>query len=184
MKVNSRAMTRGQIGEFIKSPRGIRAFEDVQKDAIDQGDVISSASFLVVSTAPSLGAERGLEFSGSYFSTSDGGANGTFDVTLADSGVTAGAYGGATKTVAISVDAKGRVTSASESVLNTNNITEGSNLYFTTARARTAISNGTGIDYDNSTGVVSLGASGVTAGTYASPTSITVDSHGRITAIS
>lgn len=41
-------------------------------------------------------------------------------------------------------------------VLDTDDIDEGSNnLYFTTARARTSISAGTGISYDNSTGVIS-----------------------------
>jgi hypothetical protein len=39
-------------------------------------------------------------------------------------------------------------------VLTTTNIAEGTNEYFTTARARTSISAGTGISYDNSTGVI------------------------------
>jgi hypothetical protein len=43
-------------------------------------------------------------------------------------------------------------------VLTTTNIAEGTNEYFTTARARTSISAGTGISYDNSTGVVTNSA--------------------------
>jgi mucin-19 len=43
-------------------------------------------------------------------------------------------------------------------VLTTTNIAEGTNEYFTTARARTSISAGTGISYDNSTGVVTNAA--------------------------
>jgi hypothetical protein len=39
-------------------------------------------------------------------------------------------------------------------VLTTTNIAEGTNEYFTTARARTSISAGTGISYDNITGVI------------------------------
>ena len=39
-------------------------------------------------------------------------------------------------------------------VLTTTNIAEGTNEYFTTARARTSVSAGTGISYDNSTGVI------------------------------
>ena len=39
-------------------------------------------------------------------------------------------------------------------VLTTTNIAEGTNEYFTTSRARTSISAGTGISYDNSTGVI------------------------------
>jgi hypothetical protein len=38
--------------------------------------------------------------------------------------------------------------------LTTTNIAEGTNEYFTTARARTSISAGTGISYDNTTGVI------------------------------
>jgi hypothetical protein len=43
-------------------------------------------------------------------------------------------------------------------VLTTTNIAEGTNEYFTTARARSSISAGTGISYDNSTGVVTNSA--------------------------
>ncbi len=43
-------------------------------------------------------------------------------------------------------------------VLTTTNVAEGTNLYYTDARARTAISAGTGISYDNSTGVVTNAA--------------------------
>lgn len=43
-------------------------------------------------------------------------------------------------------------------VLTTTNIAEGTNEYFTTAKARTSISAGTGISYDNSTGVVTNAA--------------------------
>lgn len=40
-------------------------------------------------------------------------------------------------------------------VLTTTNVAEGTNEYFTTARARTSLSAGTGIGYDNTTGVIS-----------------------------
>jgi hypothetical protein len=43
-------------------------------------------------------------------------------------------------------------------VLTTTNVAEGTNLYYTDARARAAISAGTGISYDNLTGVVSNAA--------------------------
>ena len=39
-------------------------------------------------------------------------------------------------------------------VLTTTNVAEGTNEYFTTARARSSVSAGTGISYDNSTGVI------------------------------
>jgi hypothetical protein len=64
-------------------------------------------------------------------------------------------------------------------VLTTTNIAEGTNLYYTDARARAAISAGTGISYDNATGVVTnaapdqtvaiAGGTGIsTSGTYPS----------------
>jgi hypothetical protein len=43
-------------------------------------------------------------------------------------------------------------------VLTTTNIAEGTNQYFTTARARASVSAGTGISYDNTTGVVTNAA--------------------------
>jgi Chaperone of endosialidase len=42
--------------------------------------------------------------------------------------------------------------------LTTSNIAEGTNEYFTTARARQSVSTGTGISYDNSTGVITNSA--------------------------
>lgn len=43
-------------------------------------------------------------------------------------------------------------------VLTTTNITEGTNEYFTTTRARNSVSAGTGISYDNSTGIITNSA--------------------------
>jgi len=43
-------------------------------------------------------------------------------------------------------------------VLTTTNVAEGTNLYYTDARARAAISAGTGISYDNATGVITNAA--------------------------
>ena len=41
--------------------------------------------------------------------------------------------------------------------LTTSNVSEGSNLYYTNARVRSALSGGTGVSYDNSTGAISIG---------------------------
>ncbi len=45
--------------------------------------------------------------------------------------------------------------------LSTSNITEGSNLYYTDARVRNAISQGNGIDYDPATGIISISSIGI-----------------------
>jgi hypothetical protein len=58
---------------------------------------------------------------------------------------------GATKTK-ITYDAKGLVTAGADAT--TSDIAEGSNLYFTTARARQSLSGGTGINYNSITGVI------------------------------
>jgi hypothetical protein len=59
-------------------------------------------------------------------------------------------------------------------VLTTSDISEGTNLYFTTARARQSLSAGTAISYDNSTGVITNSAPdqivAITAGTGTSVT--------------
>lgn len=106
------------------------------------------------------------------------------DLDLTDTGVTAGAYGAATKLVILAIDAKGRVTAASEVTLESGNVTETTKLFFTDARARAAISGNDGIDYDSSSGAISMSHIPGVAGTHASPTSITVNDKGQITAIS
>ena len=50
-----------------------------------------------------------------------------------------------------------RVISAVLPYLTTSNVAEGSNLYYTNARVRSALSAGTGVSYDNSTGAISIG---------------------------
>jgi hypothetical protein len=112
------------------------------------------------------------------------------NVLLPDSGVTAGSYGSASQVPVLTVDSKGRVTSASVTSVagvtaysyntssgrmtintadggsftadvtlapfSTTNLTEGTNQYFTTARARSSISStGTNLSYNSTTGVLS-----------------------------
>lgn len=154
MEVLSRKMTRKELAEFLPTLRAIAAFENVQDDIVTQGGAIGTASFITLALDAELGSERVLTASADITFT-DGGAGGDVTLELTDTGVTADTYGGATKTIAIELDAKGRVVAATEYTLDTTNVVEGTNLYFTTARARQSLSSGSGIDYDDGTGVIS-----------------------------
>ena len=105
-------------------------------------------------TATALATARSLGLSGDVTGTAsfNGTANATITATLANSGVTAGSYGSATQVGQVTVDAKGRVTAASNVAitfpvtsvagrtgaitLSTSDVSEGTNLYFTDARVR------------------------------------------------
>lgn len=89
----------------------------------------------------------------------------------------------------VTADLVGDVTGTVSSLSNhdTDDLAEGSNLYFTTARAETAIdghvSGGVGLTY--TAGTIDLDNTAVTAGSYGSSTAIptfTVDAQGRLTA--
>jgi hypothetical protein len=107
-----------------------------------------------LSTARSISATGDAAWSVSF----DGSANATAALTLANTGVTATTYGTSTAVPTIAVDSKGRITSASNTnitfpvttvngqagtvVLTTSDIAEGSNQYFTSARAQASITGG------------------------------------------
>jgi hypothetical protein len=108
----------------------------------------------ILSTARTISATGDAAWSVSF----DGSANATAALTLANTGVTATTYGTSTAVPTIAVDSKGRITSASNTnitfpvttvngfagtvVLTTSDVAEGSNQYFTTARAQAAITGG------------------------------------------
>ena len=105
-------------------------------------------------TATKLATARTLGLSGDVTGTVsfDGSTNATIAATLANSGVTAGTYGSASQVGQVTVDAKGRVTAASNVAitfpvtsvagrtgaitLSTSDVAEGTNLYFTDTRVR------------------------------------------------
>lgn len=110
------------------------------------------------------------------------------NILLPDSGVTAGSYGSASQVPVLTIDSKGRVTSASVTSVagvtsfgyntangrltintadggafnadvtlapfSTTNLAEGTNLYFTTARARASISASGSLAYNSTTGAL------------------------------
>lgn len=80
VEVRTKPLTRGQIGEFIGSERGIRSYEDMQYDLNSQSDALTAASFLVLNSEPSLGSERVLTI-GAGLHGADGGANGPYTLT-------------------------------------------------------------------------------------------------------
>lgn len=70
--------------------------------------------------------------------------------------IVAGSVGDASHLVVLAFDAKGRLTAASEVELESGNVTETTNLFFTTARARASVSGASGITYNSGTGVITL----------------------------
>ena len=112
-------LTRNDIAQFIPTPRGIEAFERLQQNSDEYSTVITNlteavnailaAPFVTVASDTTLTDERVLSATSPIVATI-GGA--TVVVSLADSGVTAGPYGSASEVSQIAVDAKGRITSA------------------------------------------------------------------------
>lgn len=112
--LRTRALTRQQIGQFITSERGIRAFEDAQEDVTSQYETLTTATFLTVGNEPTLGAERVLTPQSGELTGTDGGANSPYTIGLADTAVSPGTYGTASMVSRVTFDAKGRATSAVE----------------------------------------------------------------------
>jgi hypothetical protein len=133
-----------------------------------------------LSTARTIAASGDGVWSVSF----DGSANVTSALTLANTGVTATTYGTSTAVPTIAIDSKGRITNASNTnitfpvttvngqagtvVLTTTNVAEGTNQYFTTARAQAAITGTAPISV--ASGVVSISQAGGATNGYLSST--------------
>lgn len=192
MAVNpNRPLTRKELGEFLVDANGrpnmraIIAFEQTQTDA-NAGAATSDTSLLtVLDEEPLLANSRRMVFVDPLVAT-DTGPGGVLSVNLRDTTVVDGPYGSASKTVSFVVSRRGRILEAAEYDLDTSNITEGTNLFYTDGRSRLAISGSVGnIAYDNTTGVINLATTAVTPGTYGDATNVaqvTFDAYGRATA--
>ena len=158
-------LNRKLLGEFLKNPETIKAFENLSLNSEDLADVISgiqSAAVLVLSLSDLFENERVISSDGEVQLT-DGGPGGNLTFGLSDTGVTADSYGSASQLVQVAINAKGRVTLAQSHALISDNVTEGAtNLFFTNPRARAALSGGTGISYNSGTGQIAVATNGVT----------------------
>lgn len=152
-------LTRDLLSEFIPNPRTIRAFESMafnNEELVDTVTEIQTAPLIALSTSTVFSNDRYLN-PGVDVTFAAGGPKGPVTFGLTDTGVSPATYGSATQIAQFNVDAKGRLTLAANITLVTDNVVEGTvNLYFTDARARAAISGGTGITYTSGTGVVAL----------------------------
>lgn len=172
-------LRRDVIAEFIKSPAGVRNYEAIQDDTTNIYAAITGAPFLTLDDDPNLGSERVFTPVVGELLGTDGGVGGGYTLGLADTAVVAGDYGDASHFITASVDAKGRITNIAAIQLNTTNITEGSKLFYTDTRARAALTGGSGINYNNVSGVI---ATTGFSGTVSPVTSITVV-NGIVTAV-
>ena len=122
--------------------------------------IITAALSGNASTATALLTGRTISITGDATGTSanfDGTANATIALGLASVNTDVGTFGSSSAVPILTVNAKGLVTAASSASLVTTNVTEGTNLYFTTGRAQGAISvTGTGLSY--ASGVITSNA--------------------------
>lgn len=162
-------LNRKLLGEFLKSPESIKAFENLGLNSADLADVVTAiegVTVLTLTLSDTFENSRVLSNDGEVQFT-DGGAGANLTIGLSDTGVDDGPYGDATKTLQLAVNAKGRLSLVQEHTLVTDNVAEGAtNLYFTVSRARNSLSAGNGITYDAGAGLISA----TSAGAYGAPT--------------
>lgn len=97
------------------------------------------ASYIVISTNPTLTNERALAVTTGELTQTDAGAGGSITLGLATSGVAAGSYGSSISIPQISVDNKGRITLASNSSLDVSGNSVGGQLTGTIGNASVTV---------------------------------------------
>jgi hypothetical protein len=122
----------------------------------------NSAQFLTLADHAGLDVDRVFTPVSGELDGSDGGANAAYTLGLASTTVVPSTYGAATKAVSLTVDSKGRLTAAAEYALITTNVTEGTNLYYTDARARAALSASAPLTYNSTTGAFGITGAALT----------------------
>jgi hypothetical protein len=166
--IQTRPLPRSELIKFLPSPRAVQAFEDLTAD-VSQNipgamDGIIAGPIVTFQASDVFTNERILTGSADIDVTI---ATDTASLFLSNTGVSGGPYGSASTIATFTVDAKGRLTNAGQVSLVSDNVAEGvTNLFFTNARARSALSAGAGVSYVAATGIISVQS----AGAYASPT--------------
>ena len=180
----------GGTATAIKSIAGVGAYIDKVSDQTIGGNktfsnTITGSISGNAGTATKWLTARNLSLTGdasATFASVDGSANVSASLTLAASGVTAGSYGSASSVGVFTVDAKGRITSATATAI----AIAAAQVSGLAASATTDTTNATNIT-SGTLSAARLPTSGVTAGTYNGSATqnipLTFDVYGRLTAV-
>lgn len=141
-------ITASQVSDFTSNARAAISVS---------GDLSYNSSTGVISFTNDAGD---IESVSAGVGLSGGGSSGAVTLNLANTAVTAGNYGAVNSVTMLSVDAQGRITSASDSAIS---ITASQVSDFTAnTRAQISVA-GTELAYNASTGVISFASAGVTS---------------------
>jgi hypothetical protein len=110
--LQTKAIPRDQLSQFLPTHRAITAFEGLQGDVTGVYSALSSAQFLTLAVDPNIGSERVFSPVTGELTGTDSGANAAYTLGLADTAVTAGSYGDSKHHVSVTFDTKGRATGA------------------------------------------------------------------------